>query len=72
VSVADEDAVTDGEDSRMICAECGQNETVSIRMKVGGEELTFRRCARCEANAWESQSGRLSLDRVLELARSAR
>ena len=29
----------------MICAECGQNETVSIRMKVGGEELTFRRCA---------------------------
>jgi hypothetical protein len=56
----------------MICAECGQNETVSIRMKVGGEELTFRRCARCEANAWEGETGRLSLDHVLELARSSR
>ena len=56
----------------MICAVCGQSETVSIRMKVGGEEITFRRCARCEANAWEGEEGRLSLDRVLELARDTR
>jgi hypothetical protein len=56
----------------MICAVCGQSETVSIRMKVGGEEITFRRCARCEANAWEGEEGRLSLDRVLELARHPR
>jgi hypothetical protein len=57
----------------MICAACGHTETVSIRMRVGGEEITFRRCARCEANAWEGEEGRrLSLDRVLELARTAR
>jgi hypothetical protein len=56
----------------MICAACGQSETVSIRMKVGGEEITFRRCARCEANAWEGEDGRLSLDHVLELARAPR
>ena len=56
----------------MICAVCGRSETVSIRMRVGGEEITFRRCARCEANAWEGEDGRLSLDRVLELARTAR
>jgi len=37
-------------------------------MRVGDEEITFRRCARCEANAWEGEDGRLSLDRVLELA----
>jgi hypothetical protein len=56
----------------MICAVCGQSETVSIRMRVGGEEITFRRCARCEANAWEGEEGLLSLDRVLELARASR
>jgi hypothetical protein len=56
----------------MICAACGNCETVSIRMRVGGEEITFRRCAKCEANAWEGEDGRLSLDRVLELAREAR
>jgi hypothetical protein len=61
-----------GECFRMICAACGQSETVSIRMRVGGEEITFRRCARCEANAWEGEEGRVSLDHVLELARALR
>ena len=56
----------------MMCAVCGQSETVSIRMRVGGEDITFRRCARCEANAWEGEDGRLTLDRVLELARTPR
>jgi hypothetical protein len=56
----------------MICASCGQSETVSIRMRVGDEEITFRRCARCEANAWEGEDGRVSLDHVLELARASR
>jgi hypothetical protein len=56
----------------VVCAVCGHTDTVSIRMRVGGEEITFRRCARCEANAWEGEAGRLSLDRVLELARTSR
>jgi hypothetical protein len=41
-------------------------------MRIGGREIVFRRCSKCEANAWESEEGALSLDNVLELARTTR
>jgi hypothetical protein len=41
-------------------------------MKIGGREVVFRRCSRCEANVWESEEGSLTLDRVLDMARAAR
>lgn len=57
----------------MLCTGCAQESTIiAIRMRIGGEEVTFRRCARCESNVWEGQAGRISLDRVLDLARAAR
>jgi hypothetical protein len=42
---------------------------IEIRMRVGGEDVTYRRCGRCEAHAWETESGDIPLSRVLDLAR---
>jgi hypothetical protein len=55
----------------MICTGCAKASLVAIRMKIGGREVVFRRCSKCEANVWESEEGILSLDSVLDLARSA-
>lgn len=52
----------------MVCAGCAKDSVVTIRMRVGGEEVTFRRCSRCEVNVWEGVAGELGLERVLELA----
>lgn len=57
----------------MLCTGCAQESTIiAIRMRIGGEEVTFCRCALCESNVWEGQEGKISLDRVLDLARTAR
>ena len=49
-----------------------RSDLVTIRMRIAGEEVTFRRCARCESNVWEAGAGRISLESVLDLARVTR
>jgi hypothetical protein len=53
------------------CTGCAQTSAITIRMRIGGRELVFHGCARCEVNTWEDQGDRVSLDHVLELARSS-
>jgi hypothetical protein len=56
----------------MVCTGCAKAALVTIRMRIGGRDVVFHRCSRCEANVWESEEGVLTLDRVLDLARAAR
>jgi hypothetical protein len=56
----------------MRCATCAKANLVEIRMRIGESDVTFRRCGRCETQAWESHEGHMPLSRVLELARSPR
>lgn len=55
----------------MHCSTCSKGALIEIRMRVGGSQLTFRRCGRCESQTWESDEGHIPLTRVLELARGA-
>jgi hypothetical protein len=41
-------------------------------MRIGGRDLVFTGCARCENNTWQEEGDVVSLDQVLELARSSR
>jgi hypothetical protein len=41
-------------------------------MRIGGRDVMFRRCSKCESNIWEGEEGVLTLDRVLDMARAAR
>lgn len=52
----------------MRCPACTKGSLIEIRMSVGGSDLTFRRCGRCEAKGWESPEGTIPLSQVLELA----
>jgi hypothetical protein len=61
---------TDWEVDKMRCSSCAKGAVIEIRMQVGGSELLFRRCGRCESQSWESEEGHIPLTRVLELARS--
>jgi hypothetical protein len=54
------------------CTGCAKAALITIRMRVAGREIVFRRCARCEANTWQDAGGVLSLDDVLEIARAPR
>ena len=54
----------------MHCSSCAKGAVIEIRMQVGGSELKFRRCGRCENQSWESEEGHIPLTRVLELASS--
>jgi hypothetical protein len=56
----------------MVCTGCAKASLIAIRMQIGGREVVFRRCSRCEANIWESEEGALTLDRVLDMARATR
>ena len=56
----------------LVCTGCAKAELITIRMRVAGREIVFHRCARCEANSWRADTGVLSLDEVLELARAGR
>lgn len=59
----------------MACAGCTDNDrtdVITIRMHIAGDEVTFRRCGRCETNVWEGGGGRISLEEVLDLARVSR
>jgi hypothetical protein len=54
----------------MRCPSCTKGSIIEIRMQIAGEELTFRRCGRCEAQSWATADGHVPLSRVLELARA--
>jgi hypothetical protein len=54
----------------LVCTGCAKAELITIRMRVAGREIVFRRCAKCESNSWQDDAGVLSLDEVLELART--
>ncbi len=54
----------------LVCTGCANAPLITIRMRVAGRELEFNRCSRCESNTWQDDAGVLSLDEVLELART--
>jgi hypothetical protein len=54
----------------MRCGRCGE-VLVEIRTRVGGTEVVFRRCSRCDSQTWETADGEIALDEVLDLARHA-
>lgn len=56
----------------MTCTGCAGANLIAIRMRIGGQDLVFQRCARCETNHWETDGAELSLEDVLELARVPR
>lgn len=55
----------------MHCDSCSKGSLIEIRMTVAGKDVAFRRCDHCEAQAWETPEGSISLGGVLELARSS-
>lgn len=55
----------------MRCPSCTNGSIIEIRMQIAGEDLTLRRCGRCERQSWTNPEGRVPLSRVLELARTA-
>jgi len=56
----------------MSCTGCAGANVIAIRMRIGGEEIVFRRCSKCEVNHWADGSGEITLEEVLELARTSR
>lgn len=54
----------------MHCPSCAKGSIIEIRMQIAGEDLTFRRCGRCELQSWTNPDGSVPLSRVLELARA--
>jgi len=55
----------------MRCTTCGRGSMVEIQMSIGEDDVTFRRCGRCERQGWSNADGRITLNHVLELARAA-
>lgn len=53
----------------MACTGCADTKLISIRMKIGVQDVVFQRCSRCEINQWATHDGEISLDEILELAR---
>ena len=56
----------------MQCGRCTKGRLVEIRMRINEADVVFRRCGRCEAQAWEGPEGQLPLKRVLDIARVSR
>jgi hypothetical protein len=54
----------------MRCPSCAKGSLIEIRMKVGGADVTFRRCGRCETQGWEALDASVPLTHVLDLARA--
>jgi hypothetical protein len=55
-----------------VCTGCAKGALITIRMRISGHEIVFRRCARCESNTWEEDGDVLTLHEVLDLARASR
>ena len=53
----------------MRCSTCSKGALVEIRMRIGSADVKFRRCSRCETQAWETVEGTVRLTDVLDLAR---
>ena len=53
----------------MHCSTCSKGMLVEIRMQIAGSDVMFRRCGRCDSQAWETVEGPLALADVLNLAR---
>ena len=53
----------------MRCTTCSNGALVEIRMRIGSADVKFRRCGRCETQAWETLEGPMGLTDVLDLAR---
>jgi hypothetical protein len=53
----------------MRCTTCLKGALVEIRMRIGSADVRFRRCGRCETQAWETVDGPVRLTDVLDLAR---
>ena len=41
----------------VVCTGCAKHALITIRMRVGGREIVFHRCAKCEANTWQDDGG---------------
>ena len=54
----------------MQCPSCAKGSLVEIRMRVSGQDLTFRRCGRCEAKTSTAGDRHVPLSHVLQLARA--
>ena len=56
----------------MKCPHCGWGDIalITIRMRIGGRDVVFQRCSKCESNTWLVDADVSSLDRVLEFARA--
>jgi len=54
----------------MRCTTCSKGALVEIRMRIGSADVRFRRCGRCETQAWETVEGPVGLTDVLDLARA--
>ena len=52
------------------CPRCNETSIITIRMRVAGRDVAFQRCSACESNTWNEHSTVVTLDRVLELART--
>lgn len=61
-----------GGNGMLACTGCANEVLITIRMRIGGRDIVFSRCSRCEANTWEQEDGVISLDAVLDLARASR
>ena len=54
----------------MRCSTCSKSALVEIRMRIGSSDVTFRRCGRCDTQAWETVEGPIALAEVLDIARA--
>jgi transcriptional regulator NrdR family protein len=52
----------------MKCPRCDNSRLVLIEVTVGGQQLTMRRCWRCDSRSWHTQEAELALPAVLDLA----
>ena len=50
--------------------DCNDTPLMTIRMRVAGRDLVFKRCSVCESNIWRDEAGVVPLTRVLEIARA--
>ena len=53
------------------CPRCSDTATITIRMRIAGRDLAFRRCSACDSNTWSEHATVVTLARVLELAHTA-